>query len=59
MEQLDCLAEEVNDKQKMYIDVPKTNRRLTRICREFDLTEKQEEFEEITRFTFLTEPDSK
>ncbi len=46
-------------KQKMYIDVPKTNRRLTRICREFELTEKQEEFEEITRFTFLTEPVSK
>ena len=57
MEQLDSLAEEVNDKQKMYIDVPKTNRRLTRICREFDLTEKQEEFKEITRFTFLTELD--
>ncbi len=57
--------------EKMHLDVPNTfrerfgnktmirSRRLMRLCQKFELTEKQEELGEITRFTFLPAPASK
>ena len=57
--------------EKMHLDVPNTFRerfgnktmirsqRIMRLCQKFELTEKQEELGEITRFTFLPAPASK